>query len=102
MNQEIPLNNPTNRYQDSYGPQAPVVPVKDWIIALIISAIPIVNIVMWFIWAFGGNTNPNKQSFFKAYLLLLAIVVVIYAVVFVIILVTIGTAGLNSGVFDSI
>ncbi|MEK3723314.1 hypothetical protein [Paenibacillus sp. FSL H8-0034] len=102
MNQEIPLNKPANGYQDSYGPQAPVVPVKEWIIALIISAIPIVNIVMWFVWAFGGNANPNKQSFFKAYLLLVAIVFVIYAVIAVLILITVGTAGFNSGVFNDI
>lgn len=67
-------------YQGAPGQAyAPVMSIKDWIITLIILIIPIVNIVMMFVWAFGQG-NPNKQNYFKAYLILLAIGVVLYIV----------------------
>ena len=47
--------------------------VKEWLVTLIITAIPIVGLVMAFIWAFGNDTNLNKKNFFKAWLLMMAI-----------------------------
>ena len=46
--------------------------------------IPLVNIVMMLVWAFGSNTNPNKANYFKATLILFAIVMVIYLVLAVV------------------
>lgn len=46
--------------------------------------IPLVNIVMMLVWAFGSNTNPNKANYFKAALILFAIVMVIYLVLAVV------------------
>ncbi|HXL01056.1 MAG TPA: hypothetical protein PLE90_06615 [Dysgonamonadaceae bacterium] len=40
--------------------------------------IPIVNIVMLFIWAFDKNINPNKSNWAKASLIWSAIVIVLY------------------------
>ena len=54
--------------------QAPIVSVKEWLITNLILMIPLVNIVMTFVWAFGSNTNPNKANYFKASLILFAIV----------------------------
>ena len=47
--------------------------------------IPLVNIVMTIVWAFGSNTNPNKANYFKAALILFAIVMAIYLVLAVVI-----------------
>lgn len=99
MNQDLPLSN---GYPETFEDKASVVPVKDWIVALLISCIPIVNIVMWFIWAFGGNANPNKQNFFKAYLLIALIALIVYAVILGIIIFTLGKVGFDSGLFDHI
>ena len=64
--------------------QAPVVSVKEWLITNLIMMIPLVNIVMMLVWAFGSNTNPNKANYFKATLILFAIVMVIYLVLAVV------------------
>ena len=64
--------------------QAPVVSVKEWLITNLIMMIPLVNIVMMLVWAFGSNTNPNKANYFKAALILFAIVMIIYLVLAVV------------------
>lgn len=64
--------------------QAPIVSVKEWLITNLILMIPLVNIVMMLVWAFNSNTNPNKANYFKAALILFAIVMVIYLVLAVV------------------
>ncbi|HFC8837700.1 hypothetical protein HMPREF3047_05180 [Neisseria sp. HMSC075C10] len=64
--------------------QAPIVSIKEWLITNLIMMIPLVNIVMMLVWAFGSNTNPNKANYFKATLILFAIVMVIYLVLAVV------------------
>ena len=64
--------------------QAPIVSVKEWLITNLIMMIPLVNIVMMLVRAFGSNTNPNKANYFKAALILFAIVMVIYLVLAVV------------------
>ena len=54
--------------------------VKDWLITLIITAIPIVGIIMLFVWAFGSDTNTSKQNWAKAALIMAAIVIVLYMI----------------------
>ena len=39
--------------------------------------IPLVNLIMMFVWAFGSNTNPNKANYFKAALILFVIYLVL-------------------------
>ena len=51
---------------DIKNQQAEVVSVQEWVIALVVMFIPIVNVVMMLVWAFGSNTNPSKANFFKA------------------------------------
>ena len=46
------------------------VTMSDWLITLLILMVPIVNIVMPFVWAFGESTNPSKANFFKAQILI--------------------------------
>lgn len=51
-----------------------VMSVKDWIITFLIMCIPIVNIVMLFIWALSDDsTNENKKNWAKASLLMVVI-----------------------------
>jgi hypothetical protein len=53
--------------------QAQVMSVKDWIITILIAAIPLVGFVMMFVWAFGSNENPNKANWAKAGLIWIAV-----------------------------
>lgn len=59
-------------------PNAPVISVGDWMVTALIFAIPVVNIIMLFVWAFSDGVNPNKRNYCRASLIWFAIVVVIY------------------------
>jgi hypothetical protein len=48
--------------------------IGDWIITLILLAIPLVNIIMLIVWAASGATHPSKKSFAQAYLILIGVV----------------------------
>jgi hypothetical protein len=58
--------------------------VGDWMITLLIMAIPIVNLVMLFVWGFGSGTHPSKANWAKASLIWMAIIFAIYILFFVI------------------
>jgi hypothetical protein len=64
---------------------APVMSVKDWLITSLIMIIPLVNIVMLFVWAFGEGANPNKANWAKAALLMSVIAVVFYILIFAVV-----------------
>jgi len=49
--------------------------VKDWLITMLITALPLVGIIMLFVYAFGSNENVNKQNWAKAQLILMAIII---------------------------
>jgi len=48
--------------------------VKDWLITLLIMAIPLVGLVMLFVYAFGSDGNVNRRNWAKAQLIVMAIV----------------------------
>ena len=54
--------------------------IQDWIITWIIMIIPVVNIVMIFVWAFGAGTNKSKKTYFQAYLILIAVATILGAI----------------------
>jgi len=56
--------------------------VTDWLITLIIVAIPLVGFIMLFVYAFGGNENISRKNWAKAQLILIAIVLVLVLVLF--------------------
>lgn len=60
--------------------------VSDWLIVYLITAIPLVNIVMLFVWAFGdSNSNNTRSNWAKANLIWLAIIMVIYMFFFLVV-----------------
>lgn len=58
-----------------------VVTTGNWVMTMLIAAIPVVNIVMLFVWAFSSDTNPNKANWAKASLIWVAIIIGIYIVI---------------------
>lgn len=56
--------------------------VSEWLVTLLITAIPIVGFVMLFVWAFGGNVKPSKANWAKAALILFAIFIGLYVLLF--------------------
>ena len=71
-------NNQVHRLNLNYQPML----LKDWINTYLLLLIPIVNIVLMFIWAFGKNVNQSKKTFFQAQLIFSAAVLVLYVVFF--------------------
>jgi hypothetical protein len=61
----------------------PVMSMKDWIITLLISYIPLVGLIMLIVWAFDANTNPNKKNWAKASLIWMLIGIGIAIVFFI-------------------
>jgi len=57
--------------------QVPV-SVKDWIITMVITAIPMVGFIMLFVWAFSDSTHPSKKNWAKASLIFFAIIIGLY------------------------
>ncbi len=51
------------------------VSVGDWIVTFILLAIPIVNIVMLFVWGFGGSAHPSKKTYAQATLIIMGVVI---------------------------
>ena len=47
--------------------------VGEWILTFILMSIPFVGIIMMFVWAFSSRTQPSKQSWAKAYLIIVTI-----------------------------
>ena len=70
--------------------------VGDWFVTLLITFIPIVNVIMYLVWAFSDGTNHSKRNFAKAALLWIAIGLVLYTIIFVIAGVAIFGSMLNN------
>jgi hypothetical protein len=47
--------------------------VNEWFITILILALPLINIIMYFYWAFADGVNLNKRNFCRASLLWAAI-----------------------------
>ncbi len=91
------------QYQQPYAPVppygaqqvAPVMKVGDYMITMLIAAIPCVGIIFLFIWAFGSEANPNKKNYCRAVLIWSAIILALYIVV-AIVFAIIGASFFNS------
>ncbi len=70
-------NNYNAPYQQGGSELEPPMSLGDWIITLVVLAIPCVNIIMLFVWGFGQGSTTTKKNFCRAYLIFLAIGLVI-------------------------
>lgn len=74
-----PSYGQTQGYNNDNTPMS----VGDYFISMLLTGIPIVGIVLLFIWAFGGSTNINKSNWAKATLLLILIGIVLSFIFFI-------------------
>lgn len=77
--------NQNNVYQEqpaaAYSAPAPYVDaaplsIGGYLIMMIVSVIPLVNLIMLFVWGFG-NSNLNRKNYARAQLIVLAVCVVL-------------------------
>lgn len=57
--------------------------VKDWLITLLIMAIPLVGFIMLFVYAFSSSGNENRRNWAKAQLIVMAIVIALVMLLFI-------------------
>ncbi|MGI6033942.1 MAG: DUF3862 domain-containing protein [Coriobacteriales bacterium] len=72
-----------------------------WMLVLLLMAIPIVNIVMLFIWGFGAKAAPAKKNWARAQLIWMAIWIAVSLIFSGVIIAGITSAVLNSQGIDS-
>ncbi|MGB0838123.1 MAG: hypothetical protein ACPGRE_08485 [Flavobacteriaceae bacterium] len=56
--------------------------VGDWIITMILTAIPVVGFIMLIVWAFSEGTNPSKKTWAIASLIFMVVIAVLYFLFF--------------------
>ncbi|MCP4180939.1 MAG: hypothetical protein GY756_24515 [bacterium] len=61
-----------------------IMSVGDWFLTLLILAIPFVNIIMYLIWAFSGNTNINRRNFCRASIIWAVIIFACWTLLFIV------------------
>ena len=74
------MNQPQNynQQQNYYPPnvEAPIT-VGDWMITILLTMIPCVNIILLCVWGFGSGTPKSKANWAKAQLIWVAIIIVL-------------------------
>jgi len=55
-----------------------IVSTGEWVVTLLVTAIPLIGFIMLFVWAFGNNTISSKANWAKATLIWMAISIAIY------------------------
>ena len=56
----------------------------DWLVTMLLTFIPIVGLVLLFVWAFSSDTNPNKANWAKATLIWAVILTGLYFLLFMV------------------
>jgi ABC-type sugar transport system permease subunit len=65
----------------AYNPQDRPLSVGDWIITLVILAIPLVGLLFLLYWALSSDSNLNRKNFCVAYIVIqIAIILIVVAV----------------------
>ena len=59
----------------------PVITLGEWVLTILITCIPCVNIVMLLVWAFGSSTPKTKANWAKAQLIFVVIGVVVSIII---------------------
>ncbi|MFI4910771.1 MAG: hypothetical protein ACIAQZ_03790 [Sedimentisphaeraceae bacterium JB056] len=73
------------------------VSIINWILTYILMGIPLVNIIMLLVWAFGGNTSKSKSNWAAAILIMMLLSAAIYILLFVVLGFSIGMIAGESG-----
>jgi hypothetical protein len=84
-----PLNT---GFTTNYKPMS----IGDWLITFLIQAIPLVGIIMLFVWAFGDGTHPSKKTWAQASLIF-ALIMFVLVIILIAVMWTVISSLFNSG-----
>jgi len=87
--------NPMEQNQVTSNSLLKEVSFGEWFVTILLAAIPLVNIVLLFVWAFGSNTKISKANWAKASLVWAVIGIALYLIIFVALL-GVGTHFFNT------
>lgn len=91
-NYNVGNNEGYNTNYDTGMDQSPMT-MGDWLLTiLIMTFIPCVGIILYFVWAFGKNGNINRSNYCRAYLIIMGIAIIL-AIIFIAIF---GVAAIGS------
>jgi hypothetical protein len=93
-NQGYAQNYGYNATASKGAPEEPL-SVGSWMLTMLVLTIPVANLVMLFVWAFGEG-NRGRKNFCRASLIYVAISIVIYIVFIVLMLVVFGASAVSS------
>lgn len=80
---------------DNKGQQKDIISLGEWVLTLLLTYIPIVNLVMLIYWAASETTNPNKKNYARAQLIWTAVGIAL-SILFIILLIVIGIMAVSS------
>jgi ABC-type multidrug transport system permease subunit len=97
--QQQPYYNPNYPpYDPNYPPYDPTnepMTLKDWMLTLLLLMIPIANIILPFVWAFGTGVNKSKKTYFQAYLLFMLIGIIFGFIITIVLISAFSTLAYN-------
>jgi heme/copper-type cytochrome/quinol oxidase subunit 2 len=73
--EEVQPQTPSPAMQNQFMRDETPMSMKDWLITLLLQAIPVVGFILLIVWAVDSNTNLNKQNWARASLIIFAIVI---------------------------
>lgn len=62
------------------------VSVGNWMWTMVVMCIPVVSLVMCFVWAFSGSVVPSKRNYFKAVLVWKLVAIIALVILYFILL----------------
>ncbi|KIL51120.1 hypothetical protein [Jeotgalibacillus campisalis] len=83
-------NETTSEYSAQYNHKE--MTTKSWVGTILLLMIPLVNLVLLFVWGFGSE-NSQRKNYSRATLIVMGIVLAVYLVIFVIFFILAGMAG---------
>ncbi len=79
-----------NMSPEGVDPRDKVYGLGGWVLTYIVLFIPVVNIIMLFVWAFGKNTNRNKKNWAIATLIAIVIAIILFVIMYASVVAAIG------------
>lgn len=80
-----------NQVNSNQNPYEEPMKIKDWLVTFLLLLIPIANIVLVFVWAFGSNVNKSKKTFFQAQLIFSGIILAFYLLIIILLIAAFST-----------
>jgi heme/copper-type cytochrome/quinol oxidase subunit 2 len=72
-----------------------IISTGEWVLYIFLFSIPLINIIILCIWAFGNQSNPTKTHFGRAALIWIAIGIVLY-IIFGLIIFSVFTTNMHT------